>query len=158
MKRVLITIMVLTFITGVAAVFAEGQVENGRNPFGYLTETISVTGQIYFEDRVFPELLSGSEKYELMVPRYYQYDSDLKEGQTITVEGFLAPETGPCCTEDEVEAEEMHLRVTKAIIDGVEYDLGQFQGGMMDSSDSRFGRNSRGPGGRSQGRWSMMGR
>ena len=129
MKRVLIMMMVLSFITGVSAVFAEGQVENGRNPYGYSLEIVSVTGQIFFEDRAFPELISGSKEYELMVPRYYQYDPDLTEGQTITVEGFIASGTGPCCTEDEAEGEEVHLRVTKAIIDGVEYDFEQFQGG-----------------------------
>jgi hypothetical protein len=158
MKRVLVTIMALTFITGVAAVFAEGQVENGRNPYGFSSETISITGQIYFENREFPELISGSKEYELMVPRYYQYDSDLEEGQTITVEGFLAPETGAWRAEEEAGSEENHLRVTKAIIDGVEYDLGQSRGGMMGSSDSRYGRNNRGPGDRSQGRGAMMGR
>ena len=170
MKRVLITVLVLSLITSVAAVFAEGQVENGQTPYGAgrsvnprwdneygdSLETISVTGKIYFEDRVFPELISDSKKFELMVPRYYQYGTDLKEGQTITVEGFLAPETGPCCTEEEAEGEEVHLRVTKAIIDGIEYDFWQFQWGMMDSSDSQFGRNSSGRAGRTPGRGAKM--
>ena len=83
-------------------------------------ETITVTGQVYFEDRMHPELESGDEEYELLVPRFYVYELDLQEGQTVTVQGYTL-EGMPCC-EDE-EEEELHIWVTKAVIDGVEYEL-----------------------------------
>ncbi len=77
-----------------------------------------------------PELKSGGKEYELLVPHYYAYELDLKDGQTVTVEGYTV-EGMPCC-EDEAE-EEVHIWVTKAVVDGKEYDLeGEgFRGGHM---------------------------
>jgi hypothetical protein len=140
-------IIILLLIAGVAAagVFASGNREDEsdaarpdwrRMPRGeapeFSEETITVTGELYFENRMHPELKSGGEEYELLVPRFYAYDMDLKEGQTVTVEGYTV-EGMPCC-EDE-EEEEVHIMVTKAVIDGKEYDLeGRgFWGGHMGS-------------------------
>jgi hypothetical protein len=140
-------IIILLLIAGVAAagVFASGNKEDEseaarpdwrRMPRGeapeFSEETITVTGELYFENRMHPELKSGGEEYELLVPRFYAYDLDLKEGQTVTVEGYTV-EGMPCC-EDE-EEEEVHIMVTKAVIDGKEYDLeGRgFWGGHMGS-------------------------
>jgi len=140
-------IIILLLIAGVAAagVFASGNKEDEsdaarpdwrRMPRGeapeFSEETITVTGELYFENRMHPELKSGGEEYELLVPRFYAYDMDLKEGQTVTVEGYTV-EGMPCC-EDE-EEEEVHIMVTKAVIDGKEYDLeGRgFWGGHMGS-------------------------
>jgi hypothetical protein len=83
-------------------------------------ETITVTGQLYFENRMHPELKSGGEEYELLVPHFYVYELDLEEGQTVTVEGY-AVEGMPCYEYE--EEEELHIWVTKAVIDGEEYDL-----------------------------------
>jgi hypothetical protein len=128
-------IIILLLIAGVAAAgaFASGNKEDKseparpdwrRMPRGdapqLSEETITVTGQLYFENRMHPELKSGAEEYELLVPRFYAYDLDLKEGQTVTVEGYTVE--GMPCYEDE-EGEELHIWVTKAVIDGQEYDL-----------------------------------
>ena len=82
-------------------------------------ETITVTGQLYFRNRMHPELESGDEEYELLVPRFHAYELELEEGQTITVEGYTV-QAMPCCEEEE---EELHLWVTRAVIDGEQYDL-----------------------------------
>jgi hypothetical protein len=146
-------IIILLLIAGVAAagVFASGNKEDDsqaarpdwrRMPRGeapdFSEETITVTGQVFFENRMHPELKSGGEEYELLVPRFYAYDMDLKEGQTVTVEGYTV-EGMPCC-EDE-EEEEVHIMVTKAVIDGKEYDLetGGFWGGRMGSRRGMMG-------------------
>ena len=70
---------------------------------------------------------------------------DLEDGQTVTVEGYTVE--GMPCFEDE---EEVHIWVTKAIIDGKEYDMeaGGFRGGHM---GSRRGMGMMGPGRRSCG-------
>ena len=119
-------IIILLLIAGVAAAgaFASGNKEDKteparpdwrRMPRGdapqLSEETITVTGQLYFENRMHPELKSGAEEYELLVPRFYAYDLDLKEGQTVTVEGYTVE--GMPCYEDE-EGEELHIWVTKA--------------------------------------------
>jgi hypothetical protein len=153
-------IIILLLIAGVAAagVFASGNKEDEsdvtrpgwrRMPRGeapdFSEETITVTGELYFENRMHPELKSGSEEYELLVPRFYAYDLDLEDGQTVTVEGYTVE--GMPCFEDE---EEVHIWVTKAIINGKEYDMeaGGFRGGHM---GSRRGMGMMGPGRRSCG-------
>ena len=83
-----------------------------------------------------PELISGADEYELLVPRFHARDLDLEDGQTVTVEGY-AVEGMPCCEGEEGDHEEVHIWVTKAVIDGEEYDLD--------------GRGRMGP------RWGMMG-
>ena len=90
-------------------------------------ELTRVTGQISFKDEFHPTLKSGTDEYELMVPRWAASDLDVKEGATITVEGYVASGM-PCEDEDD---DEIVLMVTKAEIDGKEYDLGDFRGGPM---------------------------
>ncbi len=153
-------IIILLLIAGVAAagVFASGSKEDEsdvtrpdwrRMPRGeapdFSEETITVTGELYFENRIHPELKSGSEEYELLVPRFYAYELDLEDGQTVTVEGYTV-EGMPCYEEEE----EVHIWVTKAIIDGKEYDLeaGGFWGGHM---GARRGMGMMGPGRRPYG-------
>jgi hypothetical protein len=131
-------IIVALLIAGVAATgaFASGNKEEQtervrpdeqRMPRGEAPEapelseeTITVTGQLYFENRIHPELESGGETYELLVPRPYIYELNLEEGQTVTVEGYTV-EGMPC--RGDGEDQELHIWVTKAVIDGQEYDL-----------------------------------
>jgi hypothetical protein len=122
-------IIILLLIAGVAAAgaFASGNKEDDwRGPRGdapeLSEETITVTGRLFFENRMHPELKSGAEEYELLVPHFYAYELDLEEGQTITVEGYTT-EGMPCYGLEDEEHEEVHIWVTKAIIDGEEYDL-----------------------------------
>ncbi|MBA7472010.1 hypothetical protein ES707_07325 [subsurface metagenome] len=155
-------VIILLLIAGVATagVFASGNKEDKsdvarpdwrRMPRGetpdFSEETVTVTGELYFENRMHPELKSGSKEYELLAPRFYAYDLDLKDGQTVTVEGYTV-EGMPCCEEE--EEGEVHIWVTKAIIDGKEYDLEAdgFRGGHM---GSRRGMGMMGPGRRPYG-------
>jgi hypothetical protein len=71
-----------------------------------------VSGPVYFQNRMHAELKADGKDYELMVPRFYLYDLDLKEGQQVTVEGYVAQ------AEDE-----NYMWVTKAVIGGKEYQL-----------------------------------
>ena len=97
-------------------------------------EKITVTGTLSFENWMHPGLESDGQEYELLVPRF-RGGLDLEEGQTVTVEGYTT-EGMPCCEEE--EDGEIHLWVTKAIIDGKEYELEEYGfrgmgGGMMGS-------------------------
>ena len=145
-------IMLLLLVTGIAAAGAfaegnkEGEPETARPDWRRMPrenapelseETITVTGRLYFENLIHPELTSGDVEYELLVPRFYVDELDLEEGQTVTVEGYTV-EGMPCC-EDE---EELRILVTKAVIDGVEYEL-------EDGHRMGPGRGMMGPGGRS---------
>ncbi len=134
-KRLMAMLVVALGLTAAMGVFAEGQREAPYGP-GWRgqslqeAEKLTLTGELYFQNRIHPELKSGGEEYELLVPRYYTYGADLKEGQTITVEGYKVDWEMPCEGDEEGEA---HLWVTKATIDGKEYDLERYgpRYGMM---------------------------
>jgi len=88
-------------------------------------DKLTVTGPVYFQNRMHAELKADGKDYELMVPRFYLYELELEEGQQVTVEGYMAQ-----------GEDESYLWVTKAIIDGKEYDLERGRGrgrgyGMM---------------------------
>lgn len=85
------------------------QDENGLK---FSEEKLTVTGPVFFQNRMHAELKADGKDYELMVPRFYLYELELKEGQQVTVEGYVAQGD-----------EENYLWVTKAIIDGKEFDL-----------------------------------
>jgi hypothetical protein len=88
-------------------------------------DKLTVTGPVYFQNRMHAELKADGKDYELMVPRFYLYELELEEGQQVTVEGYVAQ-----------GEDESYLWVTKAVIDGKEYDLEKGRGrgrgyGMM---------------------------
>jgi hypothetical protein len=75
-------------------------------------DKVSVTGPVYFQNRMHAELKADGKEYELLVPRFYLYELELKEGQQVTVEGYAAQGD-----------DESYLWVSRAVIDGKEYDL-----------------------------------
>jgi hypothetical protein len=83
-------------------------------------EKVTVTGPVYFERRMHAEVKAEGKTYEMMVPRFYLYELDLKDGQNVTVEGYVA-----------AGDEENYMWVTKAVIDGKEYDLERYRRGPM---------------------------
>ena len=95
-------------------------------------ETITVTGVVSFKDWPNPEITSRGTTYELMVPRFAMLDIDIEAGDEVTIEGILV--------DQRVEDEEPMLMVTKALIDGEEYEV-PFAGGMGHSD----GRGRMGP-------------
>ena len=165
-KRLLLSLVLIPILLGgigATAAFASGQNEEPAQPYGrpgpgrgygdrpaptFSEETITVTGQLYFRNRMHPELESGDAEYELLVPRYYVYEADLKEGQTITVEGYTV--TGMPMFDQE-DGEEVHIWVTKAVIDGKEYDLERYGHGpgrgRMGMRGAPYGYGPCGPGG-----------
>ena len=148
MKRVLILSVILLAATGVAGLFAEGQVENDDQAYGrgrwndsrVELEEVDMTGEVFFEDRDFPMLKTADGEYTLMVPRFYTDDIEIKEGQTITIKGFIGLEDGPRGRFAESDETGDHVMVTSAVIDGNEYDLGRGPSTMMrGGSDMRGG-------------------
>lgn len=168
-KKLLLSLVLIPILLGgfgATAAFASGQSEDPAQPYGrrgpwpgrgyderpvptFSEETITVTGQLYFDNRMHPELKSGAKEYELLVPRHYLYEVDLKEGQTVTVEGYSV--TGMPRFEAE-DGEEVHLWVTRAVIEGKEYDLERYgrsfgRGRMGMRGGARYGYGPCGPGG-----------
>jgi hypothetical protein len=75
-------------------------------------DKVTVAGPVYFQNRMHAELKAEGKDYELMVPRFYLYELELKEGQQVSVEGYVAQGD-----------DENYMWVTKAVIDGKEYNL-----------------------------------
>ena len=139
MKRLLIITLVMGVIM-TAGVFAKGTSET-REMSDYW-ETKTITGKVSFADLPFPEITSGGKTYELLVPPQAVYEIDVKPGDTITVEGILV-DSHMSADEDKTT-----LRVTKAIVDGEEYEVPfgrSFKGSRAEGKD--FSRNPRSGGG-----------
>ncbi len=151
MKKIILLTVVLTVITGMA-VFANGEQEGDFdravrpwNLDGEEPELLSLSGTLRLEYGERPTLLTGGEEYELMYPPFLDDGVEIENGEAVTIEGFLVP--GPRRSTDD---EENYLHVTKAVIDGEEYDLA-----MMGGPGGRFARKAPGySGGRRGG---MMG-
>jgi hypothetical protein len=165
MKRSGYIAMVLLVAVGAGSVFAEGSQEaedrfipnrgmSYRFDDDYVApEVVTVTGEVAFDEDGFPTITAKGVVYDLMVPRYYTYSTDVAEGSTITVEGYLlTSENHPMIDEGE-----NHLQVTKATVDGEEYELDVDRGpmGRMDDFRGGFDRGRQPSRGRmpSRGRW-----
>ncbi len=135
-KKILLSALALTLVLATAA-FAGGQKEPvpgstapaapaARPPFASgekltLTGTLSLTGEWH------PVLLSGGKEYELMVPRFLAANLDVKDGEQVSVEGYVVQGMRRGGQDDD----DIDLFVTKATIKGKEYDLSQYRGQMM---------------------------
>ena len=127
-KRFFFILLIATLAAGALA--AEGTAERNTDvPFGprsqgrygmtgmeFAEESIEVSGKLSFEAWGHPVLTDGGKTYHLMVPRWGMYDLDIEEGQEVLVEGYMV-------TEMPWGDEETYLRVSRAVIDGKEYDL-----------------------------------
>jgi len=89
-------------------------------------DKVTVTGKLYFENLIHPALKASDKEYELQVPHWYLYQLDLEEGQNVTVEGYTVTNLP-----FEKDTDTVHVWVTKAVIDGKEYDLERYGRGPM---------------------------
>jgi hypothetical protein len=163
MKRnTMMIIAAVMLLTGIGSVFASGnkdaapqtpQAPFARGPQMNLAsnDKVTLTGTVAVTNKFHPELKVDSKLYYLMVPRFALDDIEVKDGATVTVEGFAV--TGVPMVGEEAEA----VLVTKAVIDGKEYDIDRGFGGPMMGGDGRGMGPGRwgddGPQGGRRGRW-----
>lgn len=122
MKKRLFILLALSMVIA-GAVFATGQAETGPFPGAprtqaYQPEMVSVTGTLSLQEGPRALLKTDKESYLLMYPFYLATDVEVKDGDKVTVEGYLLP--SPRWNN---QAELKAIRVTKANIGGKEYDL-----------------------------------
>ncbi len=141
-KRFLVILAVLVIAAGMG--FTKGQSENPVPG-----ELNTYTGTVHFEDDYEVVLKTDQGEYELMFPRFLIDEIDVAEGQRITVEGYEM--SGPRMMR--WESDEQHLMVTKATINGKEYDLGE-QYGYGHCIDGDYGPGMHGGG---RGGWGRTG-
>ena len=84
-------------------------------------DEVTVEGKLYYENLMHPELKTGSEEYELLVPRHLVYEAGIEDGTVVKVTGYKV--ANPPMDNDKDSEEEIHLFVTKAEINGKEYDI-----------------------------------
>ena len=102
-----------------------------------------MTGKVFLQNRAHPELTSGSQQYLLLVPRRLTWGLEVKEGEQVTVEGYKT--TAPRW---DASPDAVYLQVTKATIQGKQYDLADYLGGprgAFGGPGQGFGRGGRGP-------------
>jgi hypothetical protein len=122
-------IMMVSLVLGLALAgmaFASGQKEPGV-PDNVTGQKMVVTGTVSVTNLVHPTIKSGDKLYLLMVPRPLVYRSGVKDGAKVTVEGYQVQDLPRWATVDGA----INLFVTKATIDGKDYDLSQYGGGRF---------------------------
>ncbi len=129
MKAKVLTIVLLVAAVMATPAFARGNKDDtapqaGPSARGWRGPDVSqtkteATGTLSFEDW-HPTLKTDKEEYALMVPGRYRSDIDVKEGDTIKVEGYLVENAAWCTDENE-----KGLLVTKAVVNGKEIVLDQ---------------------------------
>jgi hypothetical protein len=150
-------ILALALVFGLA--FAVGSFASGQKEPGQATapgaagegQKLVLTGTVAFQNLIHPTLKSGDKLYELMVPRFLVYQANLKEGAQVTVEGY---EVRGMMSWSQGDDGNIDVFVTKATINGKEYDLSQFRGPRGGGYGYGQGRGMMGGPGRGYG---MMG-
>ncbi len=155
-KKILAVSLVLGLALA-AVSFASGQKEPGAPAPGPNAadsgQKLVLTGSLAFQNLIHPTLKSGDKVYELLVPRYLVYRSGLKEGAQVTVEGYQVTARPPWAQGDDGNID---VFVTRATINGKDYDLSQFRGPM--GGGYGYGRGMMGGWGGGYGRgYGMMG-
>lgn len=157
-KKMFLIAVILAVAAGIS--FAEGNKEKAneqsewqRGQGSFSPEIMELTGTVMIDDEGFPVLKSGNEEYVLMYPNFLDDEIDVQDGDEVTVEGFIAPHPRRGTANDVT-----YLRVTKATIDGEEYEIpygprdggrrsggkgfGPGRGGCCDDDDRFQGRMS----------------
>jgi hypothetical protein len=148
-KKIFAVSLVLALaLTGLA--FASGQNEPaapGRAAPATTEQKVVVSGAVSINNLIHPTIKSADKVYELLVPRSLVYRAGVKEGAKVTVEGYpvQARTAGAQARDGNID-----LFVTKATIDGKEYDLSLYRGGRFGGGNS--GGYCDGPRGRGHGR------
>ncbi len=125
-KRFLVVLAVLSLAT---AAFANGQ--NEKDQAGaFQGDKLTIKGTVSFQSGPHAILKSGDKQYLLMVPPYLVYNSGVKEGAQVAVQGYplsYPPRMGWVSS----NANLIGLFVTQATIDGKDYDLSRYYGQLM---------------------------
>ncbi len=145
MARKIVSISLLFGLALAALSFAAGQKEPGTPAPAQASvdsgKKLVLTGSLSFTNLIHPTLKSGDTVYELMVPRYLVYQAGVKEGAQVTVEGYQVQGI-PWMDQD--AGNEVNVFVTKATIDGKDYDLSQLRGAGYGRGSGRGGMMSGG--------------
>jgi len=124
MARRIFIVSLVALVALAASAFASGQPEP---PVAAAAgQNLVLTGTITLQNQFLPTLKSGDKVYELLVPPFLVSQSGLKDGAKVTVEGYQASYLPPRIA---VPEGSQALFVTKATVDGKEYDLSQYRGG-----------------------------
>lgn len=142
-KKILIATMVLAAALGGMA-FGRGQNDSTPDLSGPATtgEKLTLSGTVKVTNLIHPVLSSGGKDYFLMVPHFLTFDSGVKDGSQVKIEGYKTTDLPRFAAADDKNT---YVWVTKATVDGKDYDLtsegGGYgmggRGGMMGGNDMR---------------------
>jgi hypothetical protein len=146
-KQITLTLILMLVMLG--SIYAKGQDDSQIYPMpggpGYNwssddLESIEMVGTLELINGNPPFLISGTDKYLLMVPYHLLYNLDIENGEEISVTGYET--SGHMWQWDDSEKA---LILTAATIKGEEYNLSQCGGYMHGSRGfGRYGRGGRG--------------
>lgn len=112
-----------------------------QSPY-YSSEKVSVSGTVELTAAGVELKAHDGQEYSLMYPRFLADGVEVKDGDSISVEGYLVP--GPRWEADE---NENHLRLETVTLNGEEYNLASAHGprGGYGHKSGGYGPEARGP-------------
>jgi len=178
MKRsLIISVVLITMAAATMPLIAEGIQEQadpvqqgvpgqpaarpGARPYGWNNaqaaqpEELELSGTVKLSAGHTLLQAEDGKEYRLMYPLFVLDELDIEDGEEVLLEGFLIPAMRWAPEEDE-----HYLRVTKAVINGEEYEIGnaRYAGRRMDPRmDLRMDHRQGGPGAGRSSRSGMMG-
>jgi len=115
-RRILIVLAALAVTA--AAAFANGQAEQAGSVFQ--GDKLVLKGTVSFQGLQHPVLKSGDKQYLLMIPPYLVYQSGVKDGTPVSVQGWQLSQAPRWAGDDKSL---IALFVTQATVNGKDYDL-----------------------------------
>lgn len=135
MKAKVVSIVLLAVAVSAPAAFARGTKDDAPQATGpwargwkgpeVSEKKTELSGTLSLKDW-HPVLKTDKEEVVLMIPGHRRYDVDVKEGDSVKVEGYMV-EGGPRRGDKDQKA----LLVTKAVVNGKEYEIDQRSWGPM---------------------------
>lgn len=117
------TVMLLFVVLTVSAAFAGGKNEDQNKSEEYTQEVIQVEGPLAFGEEGEPYVEQDGVKYLIRIPFAGSGVPDVKEGDMISVEGYVMP-MNRFWNRDTYR----HLMVIRAEINGEEFEISEFGG------------------------------
>jgi len=127
-KKLLLASLLFAVALGGLA-FAAGQADSTPNLPGPATtgDKLTLSGTVKVTNLINPVLSSGGKEYYLMIPRRLVYDVGVKDGAQVKIEGY---QTAAAPRNAQADAKATYILVTKATVDGKDYDLSTGYGAM----------------------------
>jgi hypothetical protein len=122
-NRIAMVVLVM-LVSMVVGAYANGQADTALEK----KESVTLTGKIVITNRILPELTANGKTYYLLVPHIFSADSNVKDGDEVTITGNVVSVKNPANIPPFARIGNLEnlVSIDKATINGKEFDLGNY--------------------------------